>query len=163
MLAWERRPVEMANLFNPAFCSILLREAVRAYQEEQDAGLPYILAFPILPLVLHKPTREALPRTIRTRMHVWLQDRPEIHIGFADRVRQLTGITKESIIFGVQSDLFAFDDYGDFIVSTKRFRPPLWSPDSEPANCYKSSRFLGRWLANVGDTSTILTMWGIRP
>lgn len=163
MLAWERRPVEVANLFNPAFCLILLRGAINAYQNEQDAGMPYILSFLILPLVLHKPTRDALPGTTRTRMHVWLQNKPETQIGFVNRIKQLTPITKEAIIFGMQSDLVTFDERGDLVLVAKRFKSPPWATNSEPMLCYRKSQFLGRWLAQVGDTSTILTMWGIRP
>ena len=163
MLAWERRPIEVANLFNPAFCSILLRGAVNAYQGERDAGMPYILSFLILPLVLHKPTRDALPSTIRTRMHVWLQNKPETQIGFVNRIRQLTPITKEAIIFSMQSDLVTFDEGGNLVLVAKQFKLPSWVNNSEPELCYRKSQFIGRWLAQVGDTSTILTMWGIRP
>ena len=163
MLAWEKRPIEVANLFNPAFCSILLREAVRAYQNKHDAGMPYILAFLILPLVLHKPTRDALPSTTRTKMHVWLQNKPETRIGFANRIKQLTPITKEAIIFSMQSDLLTFNDGGKLVLVAKRFKSPTWANNSEPTLCYKKSQFLGRWLAQVGNTSTILTMWGMRP
>ncbi|MCB0213443.1 MAG: hypothetical protein KDJ52_29135 [Anaerolineae bacterium] len=163
MLTWERRPAEVANLFNPAFCSILLRGAVNTYQKEQDAGMPYVLSFLILPLVLHKTTRDALPNTIRTRMHVWLQNKPETQIGFVNRIKQLTPITKEAIIFGMQSDLFTFDEKGNLVLVSRRFKSPPWTDDSEPTFCYRKSQFLGRWLAQVGDTATILTMWGIRP
>jgi hypothetical protein len=163
LLAWERRPVEVANLFNPAFCSILLRGAVSAYQGERDAGMPYVLSFLVLPLVLHKPTRDALPSTTRTKMHVWLQNRPETQIGFVNRIRQLTPITKEAVVFSMQSDLVTFDDSGNLVLVAKRSKSLPWANNSEPMICYRKSQFLGRWLAQAGDTSTILTMWGIQP
>lgn len=96
-------------------------------------------------------------------MHVWLQNKPETQIGFVNRIRQLTPITKEAIVFGMQSSLVTFDEEGNLVRTTKRFRAPSWANDSEPAICYTRSRFTGRWLAQAGDTSTIFTMWGIRP
>lgn len=96
-------------------------------------------------------------------MHVWLQNKPETQIGFVSRIRQLTPITREAIIFGMQSNLVAFDEEGNLVKTAKRFGSPSWANDSEPAHCYRKSRFAGRWLAQAGDTSTVLTMWGIRP
>jgi hypothetical protein len=163
LLAWERRPVEVANLFNPAFCSILLRGAIYAFQNERDEGMPYALSFLVLPLVLHKPTRDALPRTTSTRMHVWLQNKPEIRIGLVDRIKQLTPITKEALIFSMRSNLIIVDGSGNLTLVNKRFKAIPWSNDTEPTICYGKSQFVGRWFAQAGDTSTILTMWGIRP
>lgn len=163
MLSWNERPVEVANLFNPAFCSILLHEAVNSYQVEKANGLPYVLAFLLLPTILHQTTRDSLPRTIRTRMHVWLQSNPEILIGFATRAKQFAPITRESIIFSMKSNTIAIDNDGYLVPTTRRFRSPSWEANSEPATCYRKSQFLGRWFAQSGETSTILTMWGIRP
>lgn len=163
MLAWDRRPIEVANLFNPAFCSILLRGSVNAYQNERATGLPYVLAFLLLPTVLHKTTRDSMPRTTRTKMHVWLQDKPETLIGFANRAQQFTPITKEAIVFSMKSNTVALDENGYLTSVPKRFGSLPWEENSEPAICYKKSQFWGRWFAQSGDASTILTMWGIRP
>ncbi|MBX3060648.1 MAG: hypothetical protein KF770_29675 [Anaerolineae bacterium] len=162
-MSWDKRPVEVANLFNPAFCSILLREAVNSYQAEQAQGLPYVLAFLLLPTVLHQTTRDSLPGTKRTKMHVWLQNNPEILIGFASRAKQFAPITRETIIFSMKSNTIALDNSGYLVSTTRRFRSLSWEANSEPAICYRKSQFLGRWFAQSGETSTILTMWGVRP
>ena len=44
MLPWERRPIEIANLFNPAFCSLLIQYSVRGFERESGRGMPYTLA-----------------------------------------------------------------------------------------------------------------------
>ena len=62
MKAWAGRPTELAYLFNPAFCGWVLREAVAGYASVKPAGLPLPLAFLILPVVLHRVTRELVPR-----------------------------------------------------------------------------------------------------
>ncbi|WP_414577239.1 three component ABC system middle component [Anabaena sp. CCY 9402-a] len=60
MQSWEQRPLEYANLLNPAFCSIILHNAIKGYQNEKKQGMPYPLLFLLLPLVLHNSTRNAL-------------------------------------------------------------------------------------------------------
>ena len=74
MKRWSERPPEVAHLFNPAFCALLLREAVRGFAEVSPSGMPHPLVFLLLPIVLHKATRESLPGSITTKMHPWLQE-----------------------------------------------------------------------------------------
>lgn len=163
MLPWENRPIEVANLLNPAFCSILLRDSVETFQIENMQGMSYPLSFFILPLVLHKPTREALPRTTRTKLHTWLQEKPEVRIGFVERARQLVPYSKEAIIFGLQTGIIEVNENGNLIPSSKRLKELSWVDEVEPSICRKKAQFLGRWLARAGNVPTILTMWGIRP
>jgi len=99
MKSWHARPTEVANLLNPAFCGYLLMEYVKQYEVETGTGVPFELMFLLLPVVLHKPTRECLPSSTRTHFPVWLQRHPEIRIDFANRVKDLIEITKESIFF----------------------------------------------------------------
>jgi hypothetical protein len=71
MSAWNDRPTEIANLLNPAFCALLLAQAVRGYQEETKVGLPYALAFLVLPLVLHKPTMTRSAAELQLEFSHW--------------------------------------------------------------------------------------------
>jgi len=61
--AWEDRPLEEANLFNPAFCSALVFEFVRAYTKERPEGAPLPLLPLVFSIVLHSATRNKLPGT----------------------------------------------------------------------------------------------------
>ena len=65
MLNWENRPVEITHLLNPAFCAVLLHDSTRAYVEIINPGISYPLMFVILPLILHKATREEFPKTLK--------------------------------------------------------------------------------------------------
>jgi hypothetical protein len=163
VIDWDQRPVEVANLLNPAFCAILLSDAASGYQTEDEGGMPYPLAFLVLPLVLHQRTRDALPKTVRTRMHVWLQDRPELRVGFAARVRSLVPYTKEALQFAMRSDVVRISASGTLIAGAATIGESSWSSDSEPRACRQRSQLLGRLLARAGDASTIYVMWGIRP
>lgn len=165
MVAWEQRPVEIANLLNPAFCALLLVDSSDGYRANYDGGMPYAIAFLILPLVLHDQTRETLPRTTRTDLHVWLQNHPEVRYEAGRRIVQLIPYTKEALIFGMHHGLINIDGQGALLVQrgmSRRTVPSLHS-SSEILVIRKRAAFLGRWFAKLGDPIAIYAMWGIRP
>ena len=163
MLPWEKRPEEVANLLNPAFCSILLMDAMAGFQIERNDGLPYPISFLVLPLVLHKLTREAFPTTIRTKMHVWVQKNPEFRIDFAERIRQLVPFTKEAIAFGINAGTFILTDQALLKAIKSDIAKTIWPDQAEPTVCRVKAKFLGQWLSKAGDMTTVFAMWGIMP
>lgn len=54
MKQWDQRPFEIRNLFNPAFCGVVLFRAMQSYEEENSQGMPFSLALLVLPLCLQK-------------------------------------------------------------------------------------------------------------
>jgi uncharacterized Zn finger protein (UPF0148 family) len=61
MKQWTHRPREEANLLNPAFCCTALASSIVSYMSVDVEGMPYPLAFMILPIVLHKSVFKNLP------------------------------------------------------------------------------------------------------
>jgi len=163
VLPWDERPIELANLFNPAFCAVVLQNAIRGYHKEAKQGMPFPLLLLVLPLVLHASTRRALPATTRTKLHVWLQAQPEVRVGFAARARHMVPYTKEALAFGIQTQIIQILDDGSFIRIQRKLRSISWPSHLEVATCYEKAYFIGRWLAQAGEVATIYTMWGIRP
>jgi hypothetical protein len=41
--AWDERPREIRNLFNPAFLGLILLRAIEAYQDESGKPMPFSL------------------------------------------------------------------------------------------------------------------------
>lgn len=167
MINWGSRPVEIANLLNPAFCGFLIREFLKGYEEKKGEGMPYELVFLLLPIVLHKHTRNLLPRSISTFMHVWLQSNPEIRIGFSKRTKDLIPFTKEAILFMIKRDLITTDENGRLYSSNKPYNKSLLRLD-EDIRIYlreyqSKAKLIGKWFAVTGTSSTIYTMWGISP
>ncbi len=163
MLPWNERPFEIAYLLNPAFCSLLIREAAYSFADEQQQGLPYALSFLILPIVLHQSTRETLPERANTRMFEWLDRHPILKSGFAARSKSLGPYSRESVVFGLQKGILAIDSTGNLRSVGSPSQPPDWPTIAEPSRCRDKSRFLGRWFAQTGDTTTIFRLWGVRP
>ena len=60
MKRWDQRPFEIRNLFNPAFCGLVLFRALHGYEEEDARGMPFSLSLLVLPLCLHKDSREVI-------------------------------------------------------------------------------------------------------
>jgi hypothetical protein len=163
MRVWDERPAEIAHLFNPAFCALLVREGVLGFAEQYPNGMPYPLVFVLLPIVLHRATREALPKSIATKMHPWMEQHQEVRIGFTDRCAAITAYTREAIMFAAGSALIKISTEATLQAPPLRLRRLSWPIGSESAICRQRARFVGRWLASAGDVATIFAMWGVRP
>ncbi|MFZ0913358.1 MAG: three component ABC system middle component [Candidatus Korobacteraceae bacterium] len=163
MKPWSKRPVEVATLLNPAFCALLLRECVKGFVQKNPEGIPYPLLALLLPIVLHKFTRELLPAKISTKMHPWLQEHQDVRIGFAQRCAALVPYYREATLFGCTRALLAFTEAGLITAPPLGNQPKLWGSHTEVAECLKQAHFVGRWFSGAGDVRTIYAMWGIRP
>src|ERR1035441_5665983 len=99
MQPWSKRVVEEANLFNPAFGAVLLAKTADEFAKKAHRPLPFALAFLVLPIVLRRGTRSALPGSTITSLLPWVQDHREQRVNLALRVRTLRSITREAILF----------------------------------------------------------------
>jgi hypothetical protein len=163
MISWHRRPVEIANLLNPAFCGEIIRRSAQAYQEISSKAFPYPLAFLILPIVLHKRTRELIAMKRRKLLHVWLEDNPEVKIGFAERAAEFVPLTKEALIFMLQMNVMTIETNAMLKILPFKKVTVQGLENQEIADCYRQAEFVGRWFARGGTIETIYIMWGVRP
>ena len=162
-LTWDKRTREVAYLLNPAFCGEVIRRCIEAYQQTSRQSMPFPLLFLILPIVLHKSTRETMPRTARGHMYSWLQENPHIKVGFAQRARNLLQVSKETQAFLMQFNTLTVDVQAELSVSRRR-RPRIPALEQgEVSDCFKKAELLGKWFANAGSSITIYTMWGVKP
>jgi hypothetical protein len=125
--------------------------------------MPYPLSFLVLPIVLHAPTRNALPRTIAKKLHAWIEEKQFARVRFVERVRELVSHTKESIIFGCDGHILEIMDSGVLAPLPPRQPKPPWEHNSESYFCNKKAQFVGRWFGHSGDLATIFAIWGIKP
>lgn len=165
MRTWAARPREEAHLLNPAFCCTALAVAIGSYMKTEEEGVPFPLAFMVLPIVLHKPTRDALPRDIRTSMAAWLQENSSARVLFYERLVSLKPHTKEAIRFGMLLDWLALGTRGllKTTCSESKISQAVQKLTDEPRECVMRARFLGKWFASAGATYTVMALWGVRP
>ena len=166
MQPWSARVVEEANLFNPAFCATLLAKAADDFAKKANRPLPFALTFLVLPIVLHRGTRSALPGSTVTSLLPWVQDNREQIVDFAQRVQSLQPITREALLFGVQHQTLLLTSKGDVAIGAKRQsatdkRTGLFT--DEARECVDRAGFLGRWLSTAGTTATNYAAWGVAP
>lgn len=165
MKTWLYRPKEEAYLLNPAFCCTTLSVAIQNYTSVRDEGIPFPLAFMILPIVLHKPTRESLPLNTRTSMVAWLQENSEARVLFYERLVSLKPHTREAIQFGMLHDWIVPRNGG--LLETKLSNAVLARTtrtlSDEARECVMRARFVGKWFAEVDETHTTMAFWGVRP
>ena len=167
MRPWEKRSVEEANLLNPAFLTIISYQCVKGYTETVEAKAPYVLPFLVTSLVLHKRTRESLPRGVNTTFSTWVTQiqGSQAKIRYAERTRSIVPCVKEAVAFGLAHQLFALDGNSSLSISQK-LRFPSCSNDSvtdEVANCFKKAYFCGRWIAMAGKIETVMALLGVKP
>jgi hypothetical protein len=165
MTDWTRRPAEERALLNASFCSCLLWQASVGYQSAVHAPLPFDISFLVLPMVLHRETRECLPKVTKTSLAVWINDNALARSRIADRARTLAPFTKEALLFGGVYKLIEFK--GGAIAANldwkKRIAADLKDSTDEVRFCAKRAEFLGKWLASSGSSGTVMSILGVRP
>jgi hypothetical protein len=165
MIPWSQRSPEERALLNPGFCANLLWHAARGYADVNAAGLSFEEAFLVLPFVLHRETREALPRDTRTSLAVWLESNPLARGRIATRAQLLVQFTKEGMLFGgahgfirtKEGRIYADEAWKRAVNSSLR------ESSDEVRGCAKRAEFLGKWFAQTGSAPTVLALMGVRP
>lgn len=165
MIPWQERPLEVANLLNPAFAAIVIHEAVRNYVRAATIPMPVALSFLVPPIALHPSSRGRLPATTVAKMRPWLEDYPEVRIGFPGRVRALSDFVREGIVFAGQYRLISVSEDGGLVPSRKSACrvPATWQPGSDPYECWKATGFVARWCASTAAAPTLFALWGVKP
>jgi hypothetical protein len=162
MKRWDQRPVEIRNLFNPAFCGLVLFRSFCGYEEEDSRGMPFSLALLILPLCLHKQSRDILLQGNRSYLMKVVSGHPELLVNFGRRATDLLPFTFEALGFLMQLGAFQVDPDGRLkAVSDGVRKTPIGTDES--VACQRIARFLGKEFARVRDRSTIYTTLGVRP
>lgn len=161
---WENRSVITANLLNPAFCSEVIRRTIISYNDNNDDEIfPFSLLFLILPIVLHKKTREHMPIRSSTYFHSWVEENEFLFIDFAKRVKDLNPFTKETISFMLQHNVADITDDGKITIRPYRKKSLRGEKFNEIIEIYKKAELLGKWLRKTGNEQTIYMFLKIRP
>lgn len=162
MKSWNERTREVAYLLNPAFCGRLLYAAIKEYESKAQHALPFPLVYLILPLVLHKQTRNRI--SSRTQLLQWIQTNQHLLIGFVRRTRELVVITNEALEMLLQSGIIQITQSGELsIITTQRSLSKSRFVDSEISECITKSEHVARWFASTGKVETIYIGLGVRP
>ena len=162
MKRWNQRPFEIRNLFNPAFCGLVLFRALNGYEEQDPRGMPFSLSLLVLPLCLHKDSREVIASNPRSYLLKTAEKNQQVMVGLADRVTQTLPYAFEG--FGLLMERGCIAVAGDGRIQTvpDKVRKTVSGTD-ETVSCQKVARIVGREFARIADRATVYTAFGIRP
>ena len=163
MKCWDQRPFEVRNLFNPAFCGLLLYKAMKGYEQKDPEGMPFSLVLLVLPLCLYRDSREILAENPRSYLLKIVEKNPQLLVGFADRARQLLPYAQEALGFLMSLGCFSVSEEGRLkLLPNAKVRQSLKGTD-EAISCQKVAIKIGKDFACIADRVTVYKTFGIRP
>lgn len=139
----QRLP-EAVALFNSVLCSEVLVHACWQKEQYGSEGLPWAAAFVVLPLALHPPTRQALPRDSRLTLTAWAVRHPDLIADMDRRVAVMTAPTKRAIRSAMRTGRLALVD--THLTAPRRPRSAATDWPSEIKEAVRAARICGRWF-----------------
>lgn len=162
MKRWDQRPFEIRNLFNPAFCGLVLFRAVEGYEAEDPRGVPFSLSLLVLPLCLHKDSREVLAASSRSYLLKISEKSPQLQVGFADRATTMLPYAFEGFSLLMERGCISVADDGRLQTVPNKVRKSI-TGTAETKSCQRVARFVGKEFARIADRVTVYTTFGVRP
>jgi hypothetical protein len=159
---WDQRPFEIRNLFNPAFCGLVLFRAMQGYEEEDPCGMPFSLSLLVLPLCLHKDSRELIAASSRSYLLKITEKNPQVQVGFADRATAMLPYAFEGFGLLMKAGCISVADDGRFQTVPDKVRKSV-TGTNETKSCQRVARLVGKEFARIADRVTVYTTFGIRP
>jgi hypothetical protein len=161
MKRWDQRPFEIRNLFNPAFCGLVLFRALQGYEEEDARGMPFSLSLLVLSLCLHKDSREVIAGSSRSYLLKTIEKNQQVMVGFADRVTKMLPFTFEGFGLLMERGCITVTDDGRIRTVPDKVRKKVSGTD-ETVSCQRVARIVGKEFARIADRVTVYTTFGIR-
>ncbi|KGK59383.1 hypothetical protein NC00_03105 [Xanthomonas cannabis pv. phaseoli] len=164
MKPWDQRPFEVRNLFNPAFCGLVLFRALQGYEEDDARGMPYSLTLLVLPLCLHRESRETLAAGSRGYLLRVAEKNPQVQVGFVQRATAMLPYALEGFGLLMERGCITIGDDGRIQTIPKTARKTVnTNGTAETISCQRVARFVGKEFARIADRATVYTTFGIRP
>jgi hypothetical protein len=163
---WHDRPIEEANLFNPAFLCALVHEFLKDFVKAQTDGAPITLVVIAMTATLHRASRERLPNRTVTPLYAWLQENEDLLIGFASRAKNIVPYVKEAILFGMATETLVAGKGHNLLPGAKKATFPksfIEMTTPETKSIIDRAKFMGRWLSNSGSEISVAAAWGVKP
>lgn len=157
-----RRPIERDALYNPAFIALILAQAAIGHKKRASAPMPLSLAFLAAPIVLHGPTRQALPRQARSKMGAWLELHPVLRAGLGGRAASLVPAVRAGLRHGLRSGALNLGPAG-LAASKPKLSGAGVELSTEVDEILKRSEYVGGWFALSGAPSGIYALWRVKP
>lgn len=159
---WATRSPVPAAMFNPALVATIIATAANQYEDTIGLPMPWPLAHLLTPMALHRPTRQALPKSKATSLTKWASDNTVIVVGLPVRAKQMAPHVREGLRFGLRGGALE-------IVGREYLRHEWQSPPNVrkyagdlPA-LYRAAGLIGRMFGRAGSAASIYATLGVQP
>lgn len=163
MIAWHERSRAEATMLNPALLAAIIANAASQYRAHSKNAMAWPLAFLVAPFVLHRGTRESLPRSMRANLGAWVAEHPVEHAGFGARALSLRDSVREGMRFGIANRILEIDNEGCVLGSLAQGRGHTLEPKGEVQEIVSKAGFVGKWLTKVDQPATAFVLLGVAP
>ncbi len=157
MQQWSERTPAVADLLNPALIAAVIAAAASQYESRGDSLMPFEMSFLVVPLVLHRDTRTALPVRINSHLAKWVAAHEVLAAGFGARAKTLVEPVREGLRFGLRSGTIELD--GTNIAGHLRSRTPAAIGDI--GEIVRKAGFVGRWFTQIESSATAFALLGV--
>ena len=124
--------------------------------------MPFSLLLLVLPLCLHKDSREVIASSPRSYLLKTTEKNQQVMVDFADRVTDMLPYAFEGFGLLMERGCIAIADGGRIQTVPQTVRKTVKGTD-ETISCQKVARIVGREFARIADRVTVYTTFGIRP
>jgi hypothetical protein len=142
----------------------MIYRAAAAYHGLRDLPFSLALTFLVLPIILHKPTRDQLPKKANATFVGWAAEHGRLLAGLPDRATRLLPVSREALLFLLQNGVMRIQQ-GGIVVGENPIRlsarPSAVTGETDEAR--RSAGLLGRWFANQGQATSIMGILGVAP
>jgi hypothetical protein len=134
------------------------------YRKLKGQPFAFALTFVVLPIVLHKPTRDQLPGKASTAFAGWAAEHGPFLAEFPDRVLRLVPVSREALLFLIQHRIMEVEK-GGLAPGTKPISLSGKSVQAtaDVSEARSAAALLGRWFANQSGPSSIMQSLGVSP
>lgn len=157
MTRWLDQPPAVRATLNPLLVAGVLAWSSRAYQTAGGRrSMPWPLAFVVPAMVLHAPSRAALPSSAAKRLLAWRDENDMLVAGLSSRCMALRPFTQAGLRAGMRHAFLEIEGIG-----VRGLLPPSRTPD-DLRELQRASALVGRWIAPLSATTVLATL-GMTP
>lgn len=158
---WQERSQPAADVLNPAIVAVCIAWCARRYENDRDEPMPWELAFLVVPLVLHRTTRAAYPRSVSTHFGKWVNDNAEALARFSKNASAFAPYVREGLRYGLRSGALTLTV--DATLSAKIPEQIKLIPNTEFRQIATAAALTGAWFASAGTVENVFNQLGVSP
>lgn len=158
---WHERSRPTADVLNPAIVAVCIAWCSRRYENDRAQAMPWELAFLVVPLVLHRKTRSAYPRSSATHFTKWINKNPEAMARFALNAASFSPYVREGLRYGLRSGALVLTS--DCGLSAELSQKVKFEHESELREIATAAALTGAWFARAGSAENVFNQLGVSP